>query len=190
MNGDNEQFPLPERLNSEWLGGSAYRLWRALAPTWEEWEEGVPRVYITSDLYTLYRMAGLETIISRFVFEPEMSVEEQRIAYPLLHDALAVYHEALPFSEGERRWLTNACNNFEECPVAEEVIREDYGEIVSGGLRRVIQGGDLIRRWWSWRRHTDEFQGQDTVTVAKIGLARIAQQFMPKPLPEDLRDAS
>jgi hypothetical protein len=154
-----------------------------------EWEEGVRRVYTHNDIYTLYRMADLETVLSTFLlFEPEMPQPEQKEAISFLNTNLAKYHEALPFSSAERRWLTRQCARIEEYPVAEEVLRDMQAELVIGGLRRVIQGGDLVRRWWAWRRQTDEYAHQGTVTIAREGLEAIARRFLPRPLPEALEN--
>ena len=188
MEDRQEDGPGLERLNSEWLGGCAYRLWRPLLPTDYEWEEGVPRIYTSTDIHTLYRMADLERVVGKFLFEPEMPRQEQEEAIALLNTNLAKYHEALPFSGAERRWLAHQCANFLECPVAEEVFRSMQAELVIGGLWRVVQGGDLVRRWWSWRRQTDEYAHQDTVTVARTGLEAIARRFLPKPLPDALEN--
>jgi hypothetical protein len=157
-----------------------------LLPTFAEWEERVARVYIESDIYTLFRMTDLETVVSKFYFEREMPAQEQEKAAPMLYVRLAAYHDALPFSAAERRALAMRCSTMNERPVVEERLRLEAATMTESGLRRVVQGGDLVRRWWSWRRQTDEFAGQGSADLAHRALGDIAWRFMPKPLPGDL----
>jgi len=54
-----------------------------------------------------------------------------------------------------------------EIPAA---IRKQRFEVFSGGMHRVVKGRDLMRRWWSWRRETDEFEGQGSLEQAKVAI--------------------
>jgi hypothetical protein len=176
-----------ERLPSERLGGDAFRLSMALPPTFEEWEEGVDRVAIDSDRYTLYSMADFERLTRTFLFEDEMPRPEREKAVAVLSQHLAAYRAALPFTQEERRWMTRLCGKMENTPNIDERMRSIETPLVAAGHYRVVQAGDLFRRWWSWRRETDEYRNEHSISFASASLAAIAARFMRRPLPPELR---
>ena len=93
-------------------------------------------------------------------------------------------HGAMPFDEVERDWLFEA-HDETQGPNSITLIRRREATIVSGGLRRVVQGRDLIRRWWSWRRETDEFSGQGSLDQARDALRDLVVAHCDDPeLPE------
>jgi hypothetical protein len=165
---------------SERLGFMAHELWSVIGVTTYDWEEGVERVVLPSDTTTLFQMSKFEVQTTDFCFESAMPPDQGRQARHELSTGLAVYHEALPFSEGERRWLSQVCNDTPEVPVAEEMFRLEEAEVITAGVRRTVKGGDLTRRWWSWRRQTDEFIGQGSLDAARLGLDSIAKLFLPR----------
>jgi hypothetical protein len=96
------------------------------------------------------------------------------------------YRDATPFTEAEGRWLLNTYRNigFANPSVSQEqifaAINAEEGRIMSSGLRRVVYGHDLLRRWWSWRRQTDEYTGQGSLDAARLALAGIYEYTMPR----------
>jgi hypothetical protein len=82
-------------------------------------------------------------------------------------------HAALPFSEAERVWLLKKSSD--EWP---DGIIGEAGEIMSSGVRRVVQGREMVRRWWAWRREADEFVGQGSLDEARQALGAIADTLV------------
>ena len=83
---------------------------------------------------------------------------------------MARYHAALPFEVAEREVLLQVCDYNLPLGEVEGRIEAFESTVVSGGVRRVVQGRDLMRRWWSWRRQTDEFAGQGSHEIAQQAL--------------------
>ena len=104
------------------------------------------------------------------------------------HRQVEKFHNAFPFSEAERSWMVR----LEAEPESKDAVQppfEGFADleegIVSAGLRRVVTGRDLMRRWISWRRETDEYTGQGTMTYARDALAELIQLVAPdESLPE------
>jgi hypothetical protein len=88
------------------------------------------------------------------------------------------YRVALPFDETERAWLYDA---YEAAwgPKCIQRIRAQEARVMSAGLRRVVVGRDLMRRWWAWRRETDEYAGQGGLDAAREGLRAIVEAVAP-----------
>lgn len=87
----------------------------------------------------------------------------------------------LPLSEAERHWLFDPLDPDREKGWDIHEPKTLLGvteEVVSGGLRRVIQGRDLVRRLASWRRETDEFARQGTLNKAREALGVIATMLV------------
>jgi hypothetical protein len=94
--------------------------------------------------------------------------------------------EALPFAEAERQWLTDSYHakqwgrpdhHWQDTP---KLIGRMESEIVSAGLRQVVEGKALMRRWWAWRRQTDEFEGQGSLAVCQHALGAIIELTFPE----------
>ncbi len=107
------------------------------------------------------------------------------------------WHAALPFNEAEREIVCSAyradsgeVGAYREIP--SQIRRQEF-EIVNAGLRSVVRGRDLMRRWWAWRREADEFAGQDSLSQAKAALLQLVGQFLPAdhippPISRDIQD--
>jgi hypothetical protein len=98
---------------------------------------------------------------------------------------LAGFGAALPLTAPERNWLVQ---RFEELdPYFAKVAktlggRED--EIVSGGIRRVVRGDELLQRWVAWRRQTGDYEGQGTLDLAREALRGVVEKLvLHEPLP-------
>jgi hypothetical protein len=104
------------------------------------------------------------------------------------HRQVAKLHDGLPFSEAERSWMLH----LKAEPLSGDAVPPPYEGfadleegIVSAGLLRVVSGRDLMRRWISWRRETDEYTGQGTMMYARDALADLIQLVAPdESLPE------
>jgi hypothetical protein len=98
--------------------------------------------------------------------------------------AVDLFHAALPFSEGERRWFLDAYKSARSVELtkfgmrAQEVIASAETTITSNGLHKVIKGRELIRRWAAWRREIDEFADQGTVEEAQQHAKEISRLVM------------
>jgi hypothetical protein len=92
---------------------------------------------------------------------------------------------ALPFSEGERHWLFEANRSLRPLGIdlVEGIIAADT-HVISGGLRQVLRGRELVRRWAAWRRQADEFgepNGRNLIEATHT-LRLIGEQLVPRPL--------
>lgn len=58
-------------------------------------------------------------------------------------------------------------------------LRPRSPTIVEAGLRRVVKGRDLMRRWWAWRRDLDEFADQGGLDQARAALVNLAGELIP-----------
>jgi hypothetical protein len=92
------------------------------------------------------------------------------------------FHTALPFSEAERVWIMRTCSEHSEIHSQEvlDVIGRQEGEIVASGLRQRVSGRDLMHRWLSWRRETDEYADQGTLDIAREALLGLATLLNPR----------
>lgn len=98
-------------------------------------------------------------------------------------DALVhTFHTALPFSEAERGWLLRV--HMEEPRAASladipKILSQREERVVSEGLHRTISGRDLMRRWLSWRRESNEFSGTISKHVAREALRGMIEMIAP-----------
>jgi hypothetical protein len=113
--------------------------------------------------------------------------EEGSVNTGLTHEAWQQLTPSLPFGEGERNWLIQTLYR----PMGQTdkpTVRERYpnaflpieATVISGGVHQVVQSRDLVRRWASWRRETDEFAGQGNITRAIFLLDHLAYELVPK----------
>lgn len=94
-----------------------------------------------------------------------------------LHRAFFRLHVALPLSETERLWLFDPVERQPDRPQQMERPETLLGlteEVMSGGVLRVIQGREIVRRMSAWRREAQEFAGQGSLQAAKDALSSIA----------------
>jgi|GEM_PF-5601878 len=109
---------------------------------------------------------------------------DERILFQEKFVALVhTFHTALPHDEAERRWQYD--NHGKVMPERGEV-RDIEAEVMSGGIRRVIHGRELVRRWIAWRQESDEYAGHNGVGVARSALAGVITLLAPgRPLPKE-----
>jgi hypothetical protein len=124
----------------------------------------------------------------------DVPIDQRQAIADRLHGSLAVFREAMPYSEAERRWLVDMNRQRKErsvprpdgysrapAPVKEQLLDFNAAEdeIVSAGLLQVVSGRDLTRRWWSWRRQTDEFTDQGSREIAYQALQDLGHMLVP-----------
>lgn len=116
----------------------------------------------------------------------ELGVDEQLLQF---HQNVDILHASLPFCEEERNWLIGATNARRDFlipfrRVADWHIHQEQ-RIMVAGIRKVVQGRELVHRWYDWRRERNEYSGQDALPVARSVLWRLMQMLTPDaPQPE------
>lgn len=94
---------------------------------------------------------------------------------------------SLPFTEGERTWLFQAYDAHQRRRTDDEPERSFVTKfsaveavVVSGGVRRELNGRKMMRRWMSWRRELHEYKNQGLLTRAIFFLDHIAYELAPE----------
>jgi hypothetical protein len=132
-----------------------------------------PLRWNTADTSTFDLLQNLDTGIKFIDLDPELDGSE--IAD--LHRQFARLHAALPFSEPEREWLWVRAVNQGEVGIP-GVLLGETAEVMSKGTLQVLQGRDLVRRWWAWRREAHEFEAQGSLNEACLALGGIAETLV------------
>jgi hypothetical protein len=134
-----------------------------------------------ADAYAVANMAELEYDLENLPiiadFDDGQRTGEQIDEFLGLRHA---FYTALPFSEAERIWFLKTYRQGEPFSSPEDLPRfmGHYEQrIVSAGIRQLISGRELTRRWLAWHRETDEYAGQDTLDVATAALGGLARLF-------------
>ena len=117
---------------------------------------------------------NIEAEAKRAVIDPEMNEPQRHHVERSLH----TYYTSLPFSEAERHWFFDSYERLYGVGLLDK-LRQQEETIVSDGLPRAVSGRDLLRRWSSWRRQTDEFRGQNTVDIAREALRELVETLSP-----------
>lgn len=106
---------------------------------------------------------------------------------------LHTFHTALPFSEAERGWLLGVYHQDvkpRQNPQGEDILPELLSRheerIITAGIRQVVTGRELTRRWVAWSRGAEEYVGQHTLDIACTALGQLVRLFavpddVPKP---------
>jgi hypothetical protein len=134
--------------------------------------EDDPLSWSKADSSTFDHLCTLETGI-KFI-EPDPDVDGSDIED--LHFQFARLHAALPFSEPEREWLL-AHTGREDGELPTTLVGKT-AEVMSEGVLQVLQGRDLVRRWWAWRRAAFEFKDQGSLEEACLTLGGIAETLV------------
>lgn len=143
-----------------------------------EWSEEKRWQWVQSDRLALHGWYSLELETLDAFTEPDLSRNQVGDILGLLSD----FRVTLPFDEAEGNWLLDAYGDAftegQSAPVSH--VRQHKPEvIVSRGLRRVVDSRVLLRRWWSWRRDTDEFAGQSGVDFSREALRKMIDTLTP-----------
>jgi hypothetical protein len=97
-----------------------------------------------------------------------------------LHRDFRRLFAATPFTEGERRWLYEEPSHRTQRGLGELVGQT--AEILDAGVLQVVQGRDVVRRWWAWRRERDEFAGQGSLDEAREALGAMSLKLVSEKL--------
>jgi len=133
------------------------------------WQPGKRRRWLNADVSSLWWFAEFEGWAPRVRASERFDWGDQSFLNLRLDQLMGQFHAALPFDEPERRWLVSTYVGLEPEFGAKELVTEIRGqsaEIMAAGLRRVVEGRDLMRRWWAWRRDVDEFEGSGAALSA------------------------
>lgn len=139
-------------------------------PSWNNETRGRWRA---SDQRSFYGWLGIEENTLAALASTDEAAQER------IDDILHSYHVALPYDEAERWWLCEAMSKTVDRSDRFAAIRHIDDRLVTGGLRKVVYGRELLGRWWSWRRGTDQFAGQGTVGLAREALRTLVETTAP-----------
>jgi hypothetical protein len=109
-----------------------------------------------------------------------------------LQSNITKLHVALPFTEGERdrlwdesailwgdmRWRTEPLLMARDYTHRIKDEAEDR-TIYEAGRQRLIVGQNILGAWWAWRRAAFEFEGQESVDLARNALRGIGDILLP-----------
>lgn len=139
--------------------------------------------------WVLHRVALLEGSLATYSLEPEVTdVDQRQRIMQELNTGLSLYHEALPFSEAERRWMSGICAAVDtglerrmpdRTKPSIDTLRSSDARIVSSGFFKVVNGDELYQRWRSWCASSGEFEGSGGVEIAYRGLQRVTSLLKP-----------
>jgi hypothetical protein len=124
----------------------------------------------------------LEELVPRMRPTDEVSHEEMD-AFMVKMYALRA---AMPLTEPERHWVRQLWNAFDSAETNfDEALERQEAEVVVAGLRQVVKGDEILRRWTAWRKETDEFAGQGTLDMAREATRGILALIWPSaPYPD------
>jgi hypothetical protein len=148
-----------------------------------------PGQWHSDDCHLLRNWVDFEGTLRGLRPPTEVTID-QRLSLDSLGEIL---HTALPFSEAERGWLLRTAGiRYEELPRAVEEtplwFSNKEERILAAGVRQVVKGRDLMRRWLRWRRETDEYTDQGALDVARETLCDVIRLVTPRePLPDKYR---
>lgn len=132
----------------------------------------------------LSTLVDMETTIPMIRATSDVLVEEMEE----FTTKVVAYHLALPLTAAERSWLLRVKGADPHSHHLLRTIGVVDEEIVADGLRQRLNGRDLLRRWLSWRRETDEFEGAGTLDLARENLRGMIELLQPSErLPQSYR---
>lgn len=105
-----------------------------------------------------------------------------------LNRCLGLWHSALPFSEAERGLILDADRSPEREAIepgpekvrgTARIVRKTELELIDSGVRKMVKGRELMRRWWLWRREMGDYADQGGLTQAKDALRDFVGLLIP-----------
>lgn len=146
-------------------------------------------MHIGPDDRMLYSALQFERSLLRYSLEPEVTdVGQRREIMTELNTGLAIYHEGLPLSAAERRWVSELCGEVDDrlryemvrtTGPAIEALRSSTAQIMSEGRYFNANGEELYQRWCAWRRRDKETGERIGFDVAVQGLRRVHALLRP-----------
>jgi hypothetical protein len=116
---------------------------------------------------------------------------ESELAVIRMNGIISNFHSALPFTEAERQWLVSCYRK--STPEDKDNSRRSYLKmaLMDRGIYQIVEERDIMRRWHSWRRQTDEFEGHPGIHIAGNELRYMAQLAnVDVPFPGDTAQAA
>lgn len=102
------------------------------------------------------------------------------------NDLFRSLRNALPFTDAERWWLlTEALGEAQQSGVNKydegylDIVRDRETTIVTNGIRRAASGGELLHRFWLWRRQAGEYSTGEGLGQARESLAGLVDLLTP-----------
>jgi hypothetical protein len=138
-----------------------------------KWSPGSSRRWHWTDRVSFLMWQHMEGGVPHALAELDVSEGET------LNFLLRRFHVALPYDEAEREWLLQDPSARVDQSDWLDRVRGQELHVVAKGLQTVVYGRDLVRRWWAWRRQTDEFAGQRSLYLASDALWGVVAGFHP-----------
>jgi hypothetical protein len=140
--------------------------------------------------WTLNKVGLLEHELAQYSLGPRVTDGAQREQIIReMNIGLAAYHEALPFDEAERRWISNIAVTVATDPkhrfylhTAEPFVKTltaSEATLLSAGVFRTVKGDELYQRWREWKTTTGEFEDTRAFRVACRGLLSVCALLQP-----------
>jgi len=149
------------------------------------WRGGTQRRWLESDYTTFARMVAC--LSSLDLARSEVGAGPPCGHLNRLQSNIAILRAAVPFTEGERHWLEDKGSRLHRVnPIFPRDfahwIKVDAGEpiIYEAGRQRRIVGREILDAWWAWRRAVFEFEGQESVDLARQALHGIGAILIPR----------
>lgn len=162
------------------ISNEVYRLAETVQrPT--NWPRGRRWRWLKDDYESFSFALDVERLVPRLGATAPLPIDRSALNLRL-YDLLGTYGAALPYAEPERRWLARIAADVPlRSYVYKEVehIRQQTGELMIAGVRRDVDGNELTRRWWAWRRGIDDYAGQESVQVACDALYALSELIDP-----------
>ncbi|HEX7245085.1 MAG TPA: hypothetical protein VF245_05915 [Solirubrobacterales bacterium] len=102
------------------------------------------------------------------------------------NDLLRSLRNALPFADAERWWLLTEVLQDASWSSADkyasgylDFARKQTTTLITGGIKREIDGGDLLERFWCWRRQTGDYAGGEGLCQANDALRGLVELLTP-----------
>lgn len=173
-------------IERELLGYAARNMGASLRPNRTPQPVSRSRYWRIDDHSSLAHMVHFEAAIPRVLIG---GPDENKLA-PRIFKHLAVYHEALPFDEAERRWIAATYEQLWDGSRKEttDALRAQEGVVLSAGVQRQVSGRELTDQWWLWRRQAGPFENQGSLPIAEQTLRSLGRVLLP-PGEVELADA-
>ncbi|MDO8213470.1 hypothetical protein [Conexibacter sp. CPCC 206217] len=154
-----------------------------------------------NDRRALGQAIYLESTVEETEYGAEIPAGRRDAVAANVRGLIRRYHDALPYDDIEWHWLLDTHEQLRE---ADNVVGEaepDNGawhrllrqqqrerplriakmraDVQVGGGTQHIEGRDLVRRWWAWRRSSHEFEDGKSLNAARLALVDLGELLVP-----------
>lgn len=145
------------------------------------WRGGTQRRWLPGDYTTFASTVGCLSCLDLARYQVGRARSERISTLDDFKQNIADLRATVPFTEGERHWLEREGSWLVQRvnPISPREfahwIKVDAGEpiIHEAGRQRRIVGRDILNAWWAWRRAVFEFEGEESVDLARQALRGI-----------------